>query len=193
MPSKTSWCVSCVRAAEQRAAILPARAGESLDDLDGDVRLQAAGREVVEEEERLRALDEDVVDAVIDEVPADGPVDAAHERDAQFGAHAVGARDQHRVAQASLAEVEEPAERAELRQHPGGERRPRQPLDAPDDFVPRVDVDAGLLIVHDYKLSHKSPVEVASERSERATRPERAGAAASEGACRGVRGAKPLG
>ena len=33
----------------------------------------------------------------------------------------------------------------------------------------------------------------ASERSERATRPERAGAAASEGACRGVRGAKPLG
>ena len=34
---------------------------------------------------------------------------------------------------------------------------------------------------------------VASERSERATRPERAGGAASEGACRGVRGAKPLG
>jgi len=32
---------------------------------------------------------------------------------------------------------------------------------------------------------------VASERSERATRPERAGGAASEGACRGVRGAKP--
>ena len=34
---------------------------------------------------------------------------------------------------------------------------------------------------------------VASERRERATRPERAGAAASEGACGGVRGAKPLG
>ena len=32
-----------------------------------------------------------------------------------------------------------------------------------------------------------------SERSERATRPVRAGAAASEGACRGARGAKPLG
>ena len=35
--------------------------------------------------------------------------------------------------------------------------------------------------------------DVASERRERATRPERAGEAASEGACRGVRGAKPLG
>src|SRR6266542_756229 len=33
----------------------------------------------------------------------------------------------------------------------------------------------------------------ASERSERATRTERAGAAARERACRGVRGAKPLG
>jgi hypothetical protein len=37
------------------------------------------------------------------------------------------------------------------------------------------------------------PVDDASEHRERATRPERAGAAASEGACRGVRGAKPLG
>jgi len=33
----------------------------------------------------------------------------------------------------------------------------------------------------------------ASERRERATRPERACVAASEGECRGVRGAKPLG
>jgi hypothetical protein len=33
----------------------------------------------------------------------------------------------------------------------------------------------------------------ASERRERATRPERAGDAARERACRGVRGAKPLG
>ena len=33
----------------------------------------------------------------------------------------------------------------------------------------------------------------ASERGERATRPERAGGAARESACRGVRGAKPLG
>jgi hypothetical protein len=33
----------------------------------------------------------------------------------------------------------------------------------------------------------------ASERSERATRTERAGDAAGENACKGVRGAKPLG
>jgi len=45
-----------------------------------------------------------------------------------------------------------------------------------------------------YKLSHKLPTDnAASERCERATRSERAGGAARERACRGVRGAKPLG
>jgi hypothetical protein len=42
-------------------------------------------------------------------------------------------------------------------------------------------------------LLEASDLHVASECSERATRPERAGEAASEGACRGVRAAKPLG
>ena len=55
-------------AAEQRAAVLAARRRQTLDDLHGDVGLEPAGGEVVEEEQRLGALDEDVVDAVIDEV-----------------------------------------------------------------------------------------------------------------------------
>ena len=42
-----------------------------LDDLLGDVRRQPAGRQIVEEEQRLGALHEDVVDAVIDEIGAD--------------------------------------------------------------------------------------------------------------------------
>ena len=40
-------------AAEQRAAVGAARAREPLDDLHGDVRVQPAGGEVVEEEERV--------------------------------------------------------------------------------------------------------------------------------------------
>jgi len=43
------------------------------------------------------------------------------------------------------------------------------------------------------RLLRERRIHVASELSERATRPERAGAAASEGECRGGRGAKPLG
>ena len=42
-------------------------------------------------------------------------------------------------------EAEQAAERADLGQHAGRERRARQRPDAPDDFVAGVDVDAGLL------------------------------------------------
>jgi hypothetical protein len=73
---------------------------------------------------------------------------AAHERDAQLRTDAVGARDEHRVARTSLAEMEQPAERAKLREHARREGPARQPLDAADHFVAGVDVHAGLLIVH---------------------------------------------
>jgi hypothetical protein len=43
------------------------------------------------------------------------------------------------------------------------------------------------------RLLADNPVNDASSVSDRATRSERAGEAASESACRGVRGAKPLG
>ena len=85
-------------AAEQRAAVLAAAADEAFDDLHRHVRLEPSGREVVEEEQRLRALDEDVVDAVIDQVDANRAVDAGQERHAQLRADAVGARDEHRIA-----------------------------------------------------------------------------------------------
>ena len=58
-------------AADQRAAVLAAGARDAGDDLLGDVRRQAAGRQVVEKEQRLGALHEDVVDAVVDEIGAD--------------------------------------------------------------------------------------------------------------------------
>ena len=110
-------------AAEQRAPVLAAAARHAADDLLGDIRRQASRREVVEEEERLGALHEDVVDAVVHEVGADGVVAARHERDLELGADAVGARDEHRLAVAVAVELEETAERADVGQHAGRERR----------------------------------------------------------------------
>ena len=75
------------------------------------------GREVVEKEQRPRALHEDVVDAVIDEVDADGAMHVGHERDLQLGADAVGARDENRILRARRVEPEQAAERADLGQH----------------------------------------------------------------------------
>ena len=85
------------------------------DDLLGDVRREPAGRQVVEKEQRPRALHEDVVDAVIDEVDADRVVHAGHERDLELGADAVGARDEHRIGDRRV-EREESAERSDARE-----------------------------------------------------------------------------
>ena len=55
-------------AADERAAVFRAGAGEALDDVGEDARLQLAGAEVIEEEQRLGAEHGDVVDAMVDEV-----------------------------------------------------------------------------------------------------------------------------
>ena len=80
--------------------------------------VELAGREVVEEEQRLGALHDDVVDAHRDEVDADRVVDAGLERDLELGADAVGAGDQDRVLEARRLEVEQPAEAAQAAHHP---------------------------------------------------------------------------
>ena len=88
-------------AAEQRAPVLAARRRQSFDDPHGDVGIEPASGEIVEEEQRDGALDENVVDAVVDQVPAHGVVDAGHEGHSQLGADAVGARHQHRIRMAA--------------------------------------------------------------------------------------------
>ena len=123
-------------------------AARALLDGHGDVRRQPPGREVVQEEERLGALHQDVVDAVVDQILADGVVDVAVEGDFQLGADAVGAGHQHGVAGSERLQAEQPAEAADLRQHVRREGALGQRPDAPDDLVAGVDVDAARLIVH---------------------------------------------
>ena len=90
-------------AAEERAARLPAAARQPLDDLGDDLRLEPAGRDVVEEEERARPLDQDVVDAVRHQVVADRPVDSRGEGDLELGPDSVAAGDEDRLARAGEA------------------------------------------------------------------------------------------
>ena len=134
-------------AAEQRAAVVLARAREALDDLLGDIGRKPAGSQVIEEEQRHRALHEDVVHAVVHEIDADRVVPSGQERDLQLGPDTIGARDEHRVAPA-VAERKQPAERPDLAEHARSERAARQVLDTPHRLVARVDVHAGGFVVH---------------------------------------------
>ena len=112
-------------------------------------RRQPAGGEIVEEEQRLGALHQDVVDAVIDEIGADRIVAVGQERDLQLGADAIGAR--RRAPDRGYrpgSSLKQPAEGADVGEDAAREGRPRQAADAADGFVARVDVDAGSLVVH---------------------------------------------
>ncbi len=123
-------------AADERAARRLAAGGDALDHVGGDVDVELAAREVVEEEQRLGALHEDVVDAHRDQVDADRVVAVERERELQLGADAVGAGDEHRLAEA-LADLDQPAEAADAREHFGPHRALRERLDALDQRIAR--------------------------------------------------------
>ena len=108
------------------------------------LRVERAGGEIVEEEQRLGALHDEVVDAHGDQVDADRVEDAGLDGDLQLGADAVGGGDQHRIAVAGRLEVEQAAEAADFGVGAGPPRRPHQRLDRLDKGVAGVDIDAGI-------------------------------------------------
>ena len=103
-----------------------------------------AGGEVIEEEERRGALHGDVVDAVVDEVGADGVVDAEFEGDLELGADAVGAGDEDGLLVLAGIELEEAAEAADFAKHVAGEGALGEVLDALLGAVAAGDVDSGI-------------------------------------------------
>ena len=94
-------------AADQRAAGLRQPSAMPATTARACVDVELAGGEVVEEEQRLGALHHDVVDAHRHQVDADRVVDARLDRDLELGADAVGAGDQHRIAEARRLQVEQ--------------------------------------------------------------------------------------
>ena len=109
----------CRLTAEESTTVVPAGAGDPLNHTFNDPGMQLTGGKVVHEKQRKRALHEDVVDAVVDQVPADRVVDARLERDAQLGAHAVGTRNEQRFAPAPGVELKKRAEAAQTRHGAG--------------------------------------------------------------------------
>ena len=110
-----------------------------------DFDLELATGEVVEKEQRLRALHHHVVHAHRHEVDTDAVVALLLEGELELGADAVGARNQHRLA-VFLRDLAQRAEAADAGEHLGPQRAARERLDRFDQRVARVDVDAGVAI-----------------------------------------------
>ena len=132
-------------AADQCATREFAAVRDALDHVGGDVDIESLADEVIEEEQRLRALDEDVVDAHRDEVDADRVVAAEPLRELELRADAIGSGDQHRFAE-PLADLDQPAEAADAGEHFRAHRSLGEWLDPFDERIAGVDVDAGVAI-----------------------------------------------
>ena len=103
--------------ADQRTTRRAAGGGQTLQNLCEHRRLQLTGTDVVEEKQRTRAEHRDVVDAVVDEVLADGVVLVERDGQLELGADAVDARHEHRLAHALEIRAEQAAESARLAEH----------------------------------------------------------------------------
>ncbi len=98
-------------AAQQRAAGRLAGRGRAAHHCGHHLRIQLAAGDVVQEEQWPRALHQDVVDAVVDDVVADRVVAAQRRGDLGLGAHAVGRGHQHRRRHALAARPRRTARR----------------------------------------------------------------------------------
>ena len=121
----------------------PAR--DPLHDVGHDLRIDDAARDVIEEEERLGALDEDVVHAVVHEILADRVVLLREKGDLELRPDAVDARNEHGALEPSR-HLEEAAEISDLRKHFLPPRPPRQRGDLLLRPVRGVDIDARFLV-----------------------------------------------
>jgi hypothetical protein len=102
-------------------------------------------QEVVEEEQRLGALHEDVVDAHRHQILAHGVVAVELERQLELGAHAVGARNQHRLL-VLLRQLEQRAETADAGHHAFAHGALGKRLDPVDQRVAGFDVNTGIAV-----------------------------------------------
>ena len=110
------------------------------------VDVELADGEVIEEEQRLGALHDEVVDAHGDQIDADGGVAPGVDGDAQLGADAVVGGDQDRIAVARRLQVEQAAEAAEAAVRAQAAGRLDERLDGLDERVAGVDVDPGVAV-----------------------------------------------
>ena len=132
--------------ADERAAAVLAALGNRCDDLCSLGALELTRRKVVEEEERLGALHDQIVDHHRHQVDADVLVHARRLRDHQLRAAAIRARDQDRVLVPARLHVEEAAETADRAHRAEARGRLGERLDVVDERVAGVDVDAGRLV-----------------------------------------------
>ena len=114
---------------------------------------------IIEEEQRLGALDDEVVGAHRDQVDADAVVAAELDRQLELGPDAVVGGDQQRIVIARRLQIEEAAESAKLGVGAGPRGRAGERADRLDQRVAGLDRHAGIGIGQGLFAHRERPVE----------------------------------
>ena len=131
-------------AANQGTAVVLAGFRQTFNHLLRDFRFELAGREIIHEEERSRALHRDVIHTVVHQIRADGVMHLHLECDFQLGANPVHAGDQNRIEILGLVNREQAPEPADLAEYPPSEGFVSKILDPLLGAVGAVDIDPGV-------------------------------------------------
>ena len=135
-------------AADEGAAGLTATLRDSGDDALGGVDLELAGGVVVEEQQRLGALGEQVIDAHGDQIDSDPVMASGLDGDLQLGADAVGRSDDQRVLESGRLEVEQGSETPQRSLCAGPAGRFGQRLDGVHQHLAGVDIHPRIGVGH---------------------------------------------
>ncbi len=133
-------------AADKSASGLPAAFGDPRHDGRRDVGVQAPGREIVEEEERFGALDDEIVHAHGDQVDTERIEVSGLECELELGADAVRRGDEDRVIEARGFRVEQRAEAAKTIHRSRALGCRGQRLDRLDQGIAGGDIDTGVFV-----------------------------------------------
>ena len=134
--------------ANQGTTRFAASTAHTFDKLFDHVGFEFAHGQVIEEKKRLGALHENVVNAVIDEIAADGGVHAHGHGDFQLCAHAIGARNQHRLLPFFVVERKERAKATDAAEDARSKRAAGMMPDALLGFVSDGNIDTGIGVFH---------------------------------------------
>ena len=132
-------------AADEGAAGFFASLGDAFNHVGSAGDVEFAAGEIVEEEQRLRALNQNIVDAHGDEVDADGVVFVPVEGEFELGAHAVSAADKDGIF-VFFADFDQCAEAAQITQHFGTHGAFGKRFDVFDQLVAGVNIDASVAV-----------------------------------------------
>lgn len=136
-----TWHLRCLAAEKSHLVLFAclAKAGNDVLELNG---INLGGADVIHEKERLRALNENIVDAVVDDVLTDGIVLVHHRGNLKLGADAVSRRNEdHTLAGRNLVKAAECADPAD---NVGGLGGSDHLLDGSDSIHLNINIDTGL-------------------------------------------------